>query len=114
MISKKGGFMHTKKLLGARIKELRKLKGLTQDKLSELVSIESKHLSRIEVGGSYPSLDTLEKIAKALKVEMKDFFEFEHHGKSSKELKETIGSLLVDADQNKLRTALKIIRAIIK
>jgi len=53
----------TKKLLGERIKELRKAKKLSQDKLSEQIGIDPKHLSRIEVGNSYSSLSTLEKIA---------------------------------------------------
>ena len=60
----------TKELLGARIKELRKAKGLSQDELSEKINIDPKHLSRIEVGKSYPSLDTLEKTANARKIEI--------------------------------------------
>ena len=45
----------TKELLGGRIKELRKLKGLSQEKLSEKINIDPKHLSRIEVGRGFPS-----------------------------------------------------------
>ena len=33
----------TKQLLGQRIKELRKLRGLSQDELSEKVGIDPKH-----------------------------------------------------------------------
>ncbi len=106
--------MKTKEKLGLRIKELRKLRGLTQDKLSEMVGIEAKHLSRIEVGSSYPSLDTLEKIAVALKAELKDFFEFDHQGKSVREIKKSINTLLDEADTEKLRAVLKVIRAIVK
>lgn len=106
--------MNTKKLLGLRIKELRKIKGLTQDRLSEMVNIEPSHLSRIEVGNSYPSLDTLEKISIALESDLKDFFEFQHHGKTIKELRKSIDLLLDDADIEKVRTILKIIRAIVK
>lgn len=68
----------TKELLGARIKELRKTRGMSQEELSEKVNIDPKHLSRIEVGRGFPSLDTLEKLADALNVELKDFFEFAH------------------------------------
>lgn len=106
--------MQTRKMLGARIKELRKMRGFTQDRLSEMVNIEPKHLSRIEVGSSYPSLDTLEKIAIALKADMKDFFEFDHHGKSAREIKRSINALLDDTDAEKLRIALKVVRAIVK
>ena len=38
----------TKELLGERIRELRKARGLTQEQLAELVEIEQKHVSRLE------------------------------------------------------------------
>ena len=55
-----------KVLLGARIKELRKQKKMSQNVLSEKINIDPKHISRIEVGHSFPSLDTLNNIANAL------------------------------------------------
>ncbi len=103
----------TKELLGARIKELRKARQLSQEQLSEKINIDSKHLSRIEVGKSYPSLDTLEKIAKALNVEIKDLFEFMHQVRN-KELTKNISKLLKEADEKKQRLVLKIIRAIVR
>jgi len=101
----------TKVLLGARIKELRKVKKLSQDKLSEKITIDPKHLSRIEVGKSYPSLDTLEKIAESLGVEIKEFFEFKHQ-EGNKELVKNIGEFLKIVDDEKLRLIFKIIRAV--
>jgi len=61
--------------LGERIKEIRKAKGLTQEQLAELVDIEQKHVSRIELGKNAPTIDRLEMIAKALNVPMGSFFE---------------------------------------
>lgn len=104
----------TKELLGARIKELRKIKGLSQDQLSEKVDIDPKHLSRIEVGYGFPSLGTLEKLANALAVELKDFFEFAQGTKSKKELKESLGSLANEADEEKLRLAVKVLRVLVR
>ena len=104
----------TKELLGSRIKELRKLKGLSQERLSEKVGIDPKHLSRIEVGRGFPSLDTLERLANALNVELKDFFEFAHKTSSPKELKETLNSLLKEADEERLRLLIKLIRAVVR
>jgi transcriptional regulator with XRE-family HTH domain len=102
-----------KKLLGARIKELRKQRKLSQDQLSEKVDIDPKHLSRLEVGNSFPSLDTLDNIAKSLGVEMKDFFEFEHEVRGN-ELKDKIKKLLDEADENRLRLILKVARALVR
>ena len=59
-------------------------------------------------------MDTLEGIAKALKVELKDFFEFAHQKKSSQELTKDICSLLKEAEDDKLRLVLKIVRAIVR
>ena len=70
--------MDNKKLLGKRIKELRKSKGLTQEDLAESVGIDSKHLSRIECGVNFPSLDLLGKIAGVLNVETALLFETRH------------------------------------
>lgn len=104
----------TKELLGGRIKELRKMKRLTQDQLSQKVNIDPKHLSRIEVGGSYPSLDTLERLASALQMELSAFFEFRHKVKGARELKEIINELIKDADEEKLRLAVKILRGVLR
>lgn len=106
--------MDAKKQLGARIKELRKIKKLTQEQLAEMVDVDPKHLRRIEVGGSYPSIDTLVKLAAALKYEVMDFFDFEHRVKDKKQLLESIGQLLREAQQEQLRVILRVIRVIVR
>jgi len=105
--------MNTKQLLGARIKELRKLRNISQEELAEKIGIGPKHLSRIEVGKSFPSRKTLEKLAIVLRLELKDFFEFSHLSKSRKELMQSIIQLLEEADEEKLRLLIKIIQAIL-
>ena len=70
--------MDNKKLLGKRIKELRKNAGYTQEKLAELIDIETSSLSGIESGRHFPSLPTIEKIANTLNIEMKTLFDFNH------------------------------------
>lgn len=103
----------TKELLGARIKELRRAKGLSQNKLSEKIGIDPKHLSRIEVGKGYPSLDTLEKTAQALGADMRDFFEFVEPG-TNRGLKDGIGAFLKEATAEQLRLIYRIVRAIVR
>jgi transcriptional regulator with XRE-family HTH domain len=101
-----------KEQLGARIKEIRKAKGLSQEKLSEKIEIDPKHLSRIEVGRNFPSLDTLAKLAKALRVEIKEFFEFAHAAENPKELKDILTRLTCEATKEELKIAVKVFRAI--
>ncbi len=52
--------------LGKKIKELRKSKGLTQEKLVELANIDNKHLSKIENGIHLPTYKTLKNYPKYL------------------------------------------------
>ncbi len=94
--------MYNRKLLGKRIKELRKSRGLTQDALAETVGIDSKHLSRIECGVNFPSLDLLCKIADVLKVEPFVLFQTMHL-KNKSELIYAINNILESQPEEKLR-----------
>lgn len=53
--------------LGQKIKNTRKLRGITQAMLADGL-VTRNMLSRIENGAAYPSIETLEHIAKGLKV----------------------------------------------
>ncbi len=81
--------MDNKKSLGKRIKEFRKMNGLTQEKLAEAIDIETASLSAIESGRHFPSLPTIEKIATVLNIEIKALFDFKSLV-SAKEMKEEI------------------------
>lgn len=67
---------NVKKKIGNNLKRLRRLKGLKQSELAELVGVEDKTISRIEVGGNYPSMDLLVRMAEALDIELTEFVNF--------------------------------------
>lgn len=52
--------------IGQRIKENRIRKGLTQERLSELIGIGPSHMSHIESGTTVPSFDVFISILNAL------------------------------------------------
>lgn len=104
--------MKIKSLLGKRIKELRKRNKLTQEKLAELIGIETVSLCNIENGKYYPSSENLEKIINILKVSPKDLFDFEHKQKDTDLLKEI--NILLKQNPNRIQDAYNIIKAIIK
>lgn len=54
--------------LGARIQEIRKRVGLTQEKLAEAIDVHPSFVGSLEAGMKLPSLTTLIKIAQSLKV----------------------------------------------
>lgn len=60
--------------VGARIKELRLAKGLSQNELATKCTFEKASMSRIESGKTNVTLLTLNKIGKALDVEFIEFF----------------------------------------
>lgn len=60
--------------IGKVISELRKKKGISQNKLSRLAGMSRSYLHRLENDLLSPRVDTLERIAKALGVKMKDSF----------------------------------------
>lgn len=66
-----------KEALGAKIKEYRKSRGLTQEKLAEIIDVNQRQLTRIESGENYPSAETFEKICLALEISPDAFFKFE-------------------------------------
>ena len=58
--------------LGKRIKEYRIDQGLSQEQLGKSVSVGSHHLSNIELGKKYPSLELLVEMANSLNVTADD------------------------------------------
>ena len=62
--------------LGERLKRLRKHAGLTQAEVAARVEIDEKSLSRIEAGKMRPSLDTLDRLRKALDGTWGELFAF--------------------------------------
>jgi transcriptional regulator with XRE-family HTH domain len=62
------------KLLGERIRGLRKEKGLSQEVLGERADLHEKFISQVERGAKNLSLDSLIKIAKGLDVSLEEVF----------------------------------------
>ena len=69
-----------KQLLGQRIKELRKIQGLSQQRLAELANIDQRSLSHIECGNTFPSKALLD-LTKALNITLPELFDFDYLGK---------------------------------
>lgn len=104
--------MDTKKLIGARIKELRKQAGLTQEKLAFAVELDPRHLSRLEVGKHFPSLDSLVKIADVLNVPLAEFFQFASD-ESPAALRAYVTRFVKGANVAQLRLAVKAIKLVV-
>ena len=109
-IDKKGFMMNIKQLIGLRIKELRKAKHLSQEKLAEMLDISQNALSYIEMGENFFTSETLEKLATALDVQPNEIFSFQHLEKKENLLNEIVQML--EKNPNKIQEIYKITKAI--
>ena len=101
-----------KKLLGKRIREIRVVRNLTQEDLSELTDIGASSISKIESGHFHPTDENLERIAKALKVEPYKLYMFNHQ-KDTKALLQDIQTMLSKATDEEIKLAYKVLSGII-
>lgn len=62
------------KTFGQNLRNIRKSKKLSTEKLANMAELEMVQISRIELGKTNPKLSTIYALAKALEVSPKDFF----------------------------------------
>jgi len=70
--------MGIKHELGQKIKRMRINRGLTQEKLAELVEVSQRTMSGIEIGENFVTAETLDKIIKALNTTSEELFATNH------------------------------------
>lgn len=63
-----------RKILGLRIKELRKKRGFSQERLAELSNLNRTYINGVENGKRNISIVNIEKIAKAFQIEIYKLF----------------------------------------
>ena len=68
--------MNLKEKFGYRIKELRELKGYSIEYLANVADIDRTYISDIEKGKRNVSLLIMEKLSKALEINIKDLFDY--------------------------------------
>lgn len=62
--------------IGKRVRTLREKKNISQQALAALCNFEKSNLSRLEAGGTNPTLYTLKKIADSLELSLKELMDF--------------------------------------
>ena len=59
---------HVRKFLGQRLRELRKQRGLSQERLGERSTLSGKFVGEVERGEKSISVDSLYRVSRALRV----------------------------------------------
>ena len=103
-----------KKLLGAKISQIRKEKGFSQIKFAEILGLSTNALSVIETGNGFLTAETLEKILLNFDMEPDELFSFGGI-KSDEELYQNILKNLeiIKTDRTKLSVLNTILKTLI-
>jgi transcriptional regulator with XRE-family HTH domain len=68
--------MSINKDFGNNLRKIRLGKGITQEKLAALAKLHRTYISDVERGSRNVSLNNIEKLSKALKVDLREMFNF--------------------------------------
>jgi transcriptional regulator with XRE-family HTH domain len=100
-------------MLGSRLREVRKQKGLRQEDL-EKYGVSYKYYQRIEGGKVNITLSTIEKIAEALQVEPTELFAFPlSNSKEVNELYALVADFVANDDKEAVKKMVVFIRQIL-
>ncbi len=103
--------MNLKENLGKNIQKYRKLNGITQEKLAEIIDVEINSISSIERGKYFPTAENLVKISNALNVKLPDLFTFKDEYNCEDLLNEINSDLQLIKNQ---KTKLSVVHSFVK
>jgi len=69
-------YKHALKQFGEKLQKIRKDQEISQDKLAEIVGVHRTYLSLVEKGERNPSLRTIYRLVKALKISAAELLPF--------------------------------------
>lgn len=93
---------------GARVRELRKRRGWSIQKLSEKSGLNSNYLQKVETAAQSISLPYIEKLATGLEMTVQELFSFDE---PAAEAKKRIKVLVDKANERDVARLVKIIEA---
>ena len=107
--------MDDRKLLGKRIKNLRKSKGYTQERLAEIMDISSNYLAVIERGEANPTLALLERLSAGLEVPLSELFRYHpEDGQQPAQLRRKLDQMLNEARDGELPRLTRVFEALLQ
>ena len=103
--------MDKAKLIGKRIKELRRASGLSQERLAERIGMDAKYLGFIEQGRGNPTLQVFIKLAETLKIDVDLLFNYRWAAMSDAELRKRLHELIDRASGETLQEIAILVRS---
>ncbi|MDR0239773.1 MAG: helix-turn-helix domain-containing protein [Deltaproteobacteria bacterium] len=105
--------MFDPKPLGRRIRALRMLRGLSQDKLAELAGLNGKFIGEVERGNANISVANLAKLATVLETPLPSLLILDHE-RDRNRLVEELHKLIDTADDRQLAVIYRVVEAVIR
>ncbi len=107
--------MDDRKLLGKRIKSLRKSKGHTQEGLAEIIDISAKYLAGIERGEANPTLALLQRLSTGLEVPLPELFRYRpEEGQQPAQLRQRLDRLVNETRDGELPRLTRVFEALLE
>ncbi len=110
-----------RRLLGQRVRELRKQAGLTQEELADKADTDFRNIGRIERGESHIQLNTLVRVAEALEVSPADILETLSKLPRTRrpltlkeEMLQELTDLLMNESEDDVRLALEVVKTLMR
>lgn len=97
--------------LGGIIKEHRKIKGLTQAQLAQLVGLSTRHIGKLEDGTYMPKLSTYINISRVLGFDIEDIKIMRKYAPREGEAK--ILQLIKNMSPEELKLSYKLLKALV-
>ncbi|AIQ37197.1 hypothetical protein R50345_22690 [Paenibacillus sp. FSL R5-0345] len=100
-----------KEVVGARVRELRKEKGMSQEELAHAANLHPTYIGKLERGERNMSVESLEKTTKALGITLEQLFKYIQPSNQDEDsnIMEQIINRLYDKSLQEKRTILKLI-----
>lgn len=97
--------------IGKRIRAVRLVKGMTQEKLAELVEVGTTHISHIETGNTIPSMKIFIAIVNALNVSADELL-CDNIINSKEVFQHEITQTVTDCDEIEIRIIADMVKAL--
>ena len=106
--------MDDRKLLGKRIKSLRKSRGHTQERLAEIIDISANYLAGIERGEANPTLSLLQRLSTGLEISLSELFQYRpEEGEQPAQLRQRLDQLINEAGDGELPRLTRVFESIV-
>ena len=98
-----------KKNFGKRLKSIRLEKGLTQERLAELMGLQATSISYIENGKNFLSFTKLQKLCEVLDIEPIQLFIVDKRDEQNLDIKKELCEIINTLDNKRLKFLYKIV-----